>query len=63
VANKDDRPFVSADDLKMREMVGRIPMPNGTQGITASPDGAHVLAMDLKEPKGPAAALREPGPG
>jgi YVTN family beta-propeller protein len=50
VANKDDRPFVSVIDLKARRMIGRIPMPNGTQGITASPDGARVLAIDIKEP-------------
>jgi YVTN family beta-propeller protein len=25
-------------------------MPNGTQGITVSPDGKHVLALDLTDP-------------
>lgn len=51
IANKNDRPFVSVVDLKARKLVGRVPMPNGTQGITASPDGARVLAIDLREPK------------
>lgn len=51
VANKDDRHFVSVIDLGARAMIGRVPMPNGTQGITASPDGTRVLAMDLIEPK------------
>jgi DNA-binding beta-propeller fold protein YncE len=51
VANKDDRAFVSVIDLAARKMVGRVPMPNGTQGITASPDGKRVLAMDFAEPK------------
>jgi DNA-binding beta-propeller fold protein YncE len=32
-------------------MVGRIPMPNGTQGIAASPDGRRVLAMDFAAPQ------------
>jgi YVTN family beta-propeller protein len=30
--------------------VARVPMQNGTQGITASPDGTRVLAMDFTEP-------------
>src|SRR5262245_16470406 len=51
VANKDDRLFVSVIDLKARKMVGRIPMPKGTQGITASPDGKQVLAIDYSDPK------------
>jgi len=51
VANKDDRKFVSVIDLTTRKMIGRVPMPNGTQGITASPDGTRVLAMDFTEPK------------
>jgi DNA-binding beta-propeller fold protein YncE len=51
VANKDDVPFVSVVDLKTRELVARVPMPNGTQGIAASPDGTRVLAMDFSEPK------------
>jgi DNA-binding beta-propeller fold protein YncE len=50
VANKNDKPFISVVDLKSRKMVGRIPMPNGTQGITASADGKTVLAADLSEP-------------
>jgi DNA-binding beta-propeller fold protein YncE len=51
VANKDDVPFVSVVDLATRKLVGRVPMPNGTQGIAASPDGKRVLAMDFTEPK------------
>jgi DNA-binding beta-propeller fold protein YncE len=51
VANKDDVPFVSVVDLQTRKLIGRVPMPNGTQGITASPDGTRVLAMDFTEPK------------
>ncbi|HEX6997793.1 MAG TPA: hypothetical protein VF322_06590 [Gammaproteobacteria bacterium] len=50
VANKDDRPYVSVLDLRTREQIGRVPMPNGTQGITASPDGRRVIAMDFAEP-------------
>ena len=51
VANKNDRRFVSVIDLVKRKMQGTIAMPNGTQGITVSPDGRHVLALDLTEPK------------
>jgi DNA-binding beta-propeller fold protein YncE len=51
VANKNDRRFVSVIDLKAGVMQGRIAMPNGTQGITVSPDGKHVLALDLTQPK------------
>ena len=51
VANKADGLYVSVVDLKTRELIGKVPMPNGTQGITASPDGTRVLAMDLTEPK------------
>lgn len=51
VANKNDRPFVSVIDLEQRKLTVRIPMPNGTQGITASPDGKRVLAIDYREPK------------
>ncbi len=50
VANKDDKPFISVIDLKARKMVGRVPAPNGTQGITASPDGKRVLALDYRDP-------------
>jgi YVTN family beta-propeller protein len=49
-ANKDDVPFVSVVDLGTRALVARVPMQNGTQGITASPDGTRVLAMDFTEP-------------
>jgi YVTN family beta-propeller protein len=51
VAKKHDRMFVSVIDLKNRKMIGRVPMPKGTQGITASPDGKHVLAIDYTDPK------------
>jgi len=51
VANKNDRKFVSVIDLKKREMIGKIPMPNGTQGITVSPDGKRVIAIDFSEPR------------
>jgi DNA-binding beta-propeller fold protein YncE len=51
VANKNDRLFVSVIDLKTRKMIGRVPMPKGTQGITASPDGKHVLAIDFTDPQ------------
>jgi len=51
VANKNDRLFVSVIDLKARKMVGQVPMPKGTQGITASPDGKRVLAIDYSDPK------------
>jgi YVTN family beta-propeller protein len=51
VANKNDRMFVSVIDLKARKMIGRVPMPKGTQGITASPDGKLVLAIDYTDPK------------
>jgi YVTN family beta-propeller protein len=51
VANKNDRMFVSVIDLKTRMMTGRVPMPKGTQGITASPDGKRVIAIDYTDPK------------
>jgi DNA-binding beta-propeller fold protein YncE len=51
VANKDDRKFISVIDLKGRKMIGQVPMPNGTQGITLTPDGMRVLAIDYEEPK------------
>jgi len=50
VANKDDRPFVSVVDLKTRAIVARVPMPKGTQGVAASPDGKTVVAMDNADP-------------
>jgi DNA-binding beta-propeller fold protein YncE len=51
VANKNDKPFVSVLDLRTRKQVGTVPMPRGTQGITASPDGKRVIAMDLARPE------------
>jgi DNA-binding beta-propeller fold protein YncE len=50
VANKNDKPFVSVVDVKSRKMIGRIPTPNGTQGIVASPDGKTVLVADFSQP-------------
>ncbi|MBZ5575378.1 MAG: hypothetical protein LAP40_02320 [Acidobacteriia bacterium] len=50
VTLKNDRAFVSVIDLKLRKLVGRISMPNGTQGIGASPDGQRVLVADYAEP-------------
>jgi len=51
VANKDDKPFVSVLDLAARKQVGTVPMPRGTQGIAASPDGKRVIAMDFARPE------------
>lgn len=51
VANKNDRPFVSVLDVAKRELVARVPMPNGTQGVAASPDGKTVVAMDFAAPE------------
>jgi len=51
VANKNDKLFVTVIDLKKRSIIARIPAPNGTEGITASPDGRHVVAVDHSEPK------------
>jgi YVTN family beta-propeller protein len=51
VASKNDKLFISVIDLKKRTIIARIPAPNGTQGITASPDGKFVVAVDLAEPK------------
>ncbi len=51
VVNKNDKLFVSVIDLKKRSIVARIPAPNGTEGITASPDGKWVVAVDHVQPK------------
>jgi YVTN family beta-propeller protein len=51
VVNKNDRLFVTVIDLKKRAIIARIPAPNGTEGIAASPDGMHVVAVDHSEPK------------
>jgi DNA-binding beta-propeller fold protein YncE len=51
VANKNDKLFVSVLDLKTNKMIGRVPAPNGTQGIVASPDGKTVIVGDNSEPK------------
>jgi YVTN family beta-propeller protein len=50
IANKNDKMYVTVIDLKTRKIVNRVPMPNGTQGIVASPDGKRVLAVDYGEP-------------
>lgn len=50
VANKNDKPFVSVIDLKARKMIDRVPTPDGTQGIAASPDGKRVIAVDYGAP-------------
>jgi len=50
VASKNDKPFVTVLDVKTRKIVARIPTPNGTQGIAASPDGKRVVAIDFAEP-------------
>jgi YVTN family beta-propeller protein len=42
---------VSVLDLKTRKLVGSVPMPRGTQGVTASPDGKRVIAMDYSAPE------------
>jgi YVTN family beta-propeller protein len=51
VVNKNDKLFVTVIDLKKRAVIARIPAPNGTEGIAASPDGKHVVAVDHSEPK------------
>jgi DNA-binding beta-propeller fold protein YncE len=50
VENKNDRPFVTVIDLKARKVIGHISVPNGTEGIAASPDGKRVMALDYKDP-------------
>ena len=50
VANKNDKPFVSVIDVKWRKMIGKVPMPNGSQGIVVSLDGKTVLVADYSEP-------------
>jgi YVTN family beta-propeller protein len=51
IANKNDKPFVTVIDLKKRRIIARVPAPNGTEGIAASPDGKFVVAVDRAEPK------------
>ncbi len=51
VANKNDKPFISVIDVRKQQIVGRIPAPNGTQGIAASPDGKRVVAVDYSTPE------------
>ena len=47
IANKNDKAFISVIDLRARKMMGRVAVPDGTQGITASPDGKRVLAVEF----------------
>jgi YVTN family beta-propeller protein len=51
VVNKNDKLFITVIDLKKRSIIARIPAPNGTEGIAASPDGKYVVAADHSEPK------------
>jgi YVTN family beta-propeller protein len=51
VVNKNDKLFVTVIDLKKRTIIARIPAPNGTEGIAASPNGNFVVAMDHDAPK------------
>jgi DNA-binding beta-propeller fold protein YncE len=50
VTNKNNKMFVSVIDLKTRKMVGRVPVPHGTQGIGVAPDGSRVLVADYSDP-------------
>lgn len=50
VTNKADKLFVTVIDLKARKVVARVPAPNGTEGIGASPDGKWVLVADHTQP-------------
>jgi len=50
IANKNDKTYVTVIDLKTRKVVNRIEVGKGTQGIVASPDGKHVLAVDYSDP-------------
>lgn len=51
ITNQNDKPFIGVVDLKTKKLVGRVPAPNGTRGIVATPDGKRVFAMDIKEPE------------
>src|SRR5271154_1769743 len=51
VVNKNDKLFVTVIDLKKRNIIARIPAPNGTEGIAASPNGNFVVAVDHDAPK------------
>ena len=51
MANKNESPFISVIDVKSKKLVAKVPMPNGTQGIVASPDGKHVIAVDFLVPE------------
>ncbi len=50
VVNKNDKLFVTVIDLKKRSIVARVPAPNGTEGVAASPNGQYVVAVDHVEP-------------
>jgi YVTN family beta-propeller protein len=51
IANKSDKLYVTVIDIKKQQIVARVPAPNGTEGIVASPDGKRVIAVDQKEPQ------------
>jgi len=51
IANKNDKLYVTVIDIKKQQIVARVPAPNGTEGIVASPDGKRVIAVDQKEPQ------------
>jgi len=46
VTNKNDRQYVSVIDLKTHKITARIPAPNGTEGLSVSPDGKRVVIME-----------------
>ncbi len=48
--NKNDRPFITVIDLKARKIAGHISVPNGTEGVSASPNGKRVVALDYTDP-------------
>lgn len=48
--NKNDRPFITVIDLKARKIAGHISVPNGTEGVSASPDGKRIVALDYTDP-------------
>lgn len=44
------KPFVAVIDVSSRRVIDRIPIEDGTMGITVSPDGHEVLAADARQP-------------
>ena len=49
-SNKDDKPYITVIDLKLKRAIGHIPMPNGTEGIAVSPDGKRLVAAEHNVP-------------